>query len=256
MMSKILTHVLGVATIVPHSFVVKQNQNPFFTAVFSLPSDDLIKHAFITCSQEQRLALEQKTTSFQFIATITGFDPINGYPHLTLHKFSRCPDSSAGDEYEQFLSECGFTVHNLPRPMTGSTIQTARGIVLATDDSPEMYCLNVDGLTKPLTFSEEERPHLAILAESCEHTPWPRELKVAISNSDGSKMILRLINFEPNRQPFICYLSDKPIVHRAHLANEPDTFYEKDELQKYVSVQGISPRTFALAGLYDIVDDD
>ncbi|KAK2948600.1 hypothetical protein BLNAU_16499 [Blattamonas nauphoetae] len=184
----------GVATIVPGSFDVDEPADPFFTAEFSLTDTTLIKFAYITCSQEQKSAMEHHDTSFHFTAILTGSDPVSGYPYLTLINFSPCSATSAGEEYERFLSECGISVHNLPRPTTGSTVETASGIVFGTTHRPEAYFLSVNGFDMSLTFSEKERPLLAELAESCRRFPQPRELKVSISNSDGSRMIVRLLD--------------------------------------------------------------
>ncbi|KAK2940558.1 hypothetical protein BLNAU_24538 [Blattamonas nauphoetae] len=290
------TQVHGVATIVPNSFLFDGPFHSTFDAKFSLTDPSLIKYATITCLPGQIDAMQHAVSSFRFTATFTGCDRKHAYLSFTLIEYTPCSNTWAGEEYERFLSECGFSVDNLPRPTIGSTVETACGIVCQSSYDLNQFLLRVDGFDMPLTESDEEFPHLTILAESCRQSPQPREWKVSISNSDGSKMIVRLLGIptairqqlhqtapvrqnqqtppvqreeqttfsnlqqqsdptKPDRTHFICDLTGKPIVHRAHLANEPDTIYEKAALQQYVSENGMSPRTFAPVSLDDIVDD-
>ncbi|KAK2959515.1 putative Protein kinase domain containing protein [Blattamonas nauphoetae] len=50
----------------------------------------------------------------------------------------------------------------------------------------------------------------------------------------------------------ICPLTNKPIIKAAFLKNEPDVLYEHDALLQYVTVNGMSPRTFATVVIDDI----
>ncbi|KAK2954875.1 hypothetical protein BLNAU_10205 [Blattamonas nauphoetae] len=61
---------------------------------------------------------------------------------------------------------------------------------------------------------------------------------------------------KPDMPRLVCPLTGKPIVHRAHLVNIPDTFYEKKALQTFIIENGMSPETFETIEVDAIVDDD